>query len=108
MGCDTDFYHEARRLFRIGDRKNLKLHAVPCTPPADMIGILHGRYRCAFPPDIPSRRINRPLTGLGSPTRSISMLTIFSKPHKTGASCDGLNRRDFLTIGRPQLALASL
>ncbi len=27
------------------------------------------------------------------------MLTIFSKPHKTGGFCDGLNRRDFLTIG---------
>ena len=27
------------------------------------------------------------------------MLTIFSKPHKQGGFCDGLNRRDFLTIG---------
>ncbi len=27
------------------------------------------------------------------------MLTIFSKPHKGGGFCDGLNRRDFLTIG---------
>jgi hypothetical protein len=27
------------------------------------------------------------------------MLTIFSKPHQQGGFCDGLNRRDFLTIG---------
>ncbi len=27
------------------------------------------------------------------------MLTIFSKPHKQGGFCDGVNRRDFLTIG---------
>src|SRR5262245_44084346 len=27
------------------------------------------------------------------------MLTIFSKPHKRGGFCDGVNRRDFLTIG---------
>jgi hypothetical protein len=27
------------------------------------------------------------------------MLTIFSKPHRQGGFCDGLNRRDFLTIG---------
>src|ERR1017187_5441375 len=27
------------------------------------------------------------------------MLTIFSKPHKGGGFCDGLNRRGFLTIG---------
>ena len=27
------------------------------------------------------------------------MLTIFSKPHRTGGFCDGVNRRDFLTIG---------
>ncbi|MFO0864897.1 MAG: DUF1501 domain-containing protein [Gemmataceae bacterium] len=27
------------------------------------------------------------------------MLTIFSKPRKDGGFCDGLNRRDFLTIG---------
>ncbi|MBM3993468.1 MAG: DUF1501 domain-containing protein [Planctomycetes bacterium] len=27
------------------------------------------------------------------------MLTIFSKPHTQGGFCDGLNRRDFLTIG---------
>src|SRR5882762_5511866 len=27
------------------------------------------------------------------------MLTIFSKPHSSGGFCDGLNRRDFLTIG---------
>lgn len=27
------------------------------------------------------------------------MLTIFSKPHKQGGFCDGLSRRDFLTIG---------
>jgi hypothetical protein len=27
------------------------------------------------------------------------MLTIFSKPHRKGGFCDGINRRDFLTIG---------
>jgi Protein of unknown function (DUF1501) len=27
------------------------------------------------------------------------MLTIFSKPHQGGGFCDGVNRRDFLTIG---------
>lgn len=27
------------------------------------------------------------------------MLTIFSKPHQRGGFCDGVNRRDFLTIG---------
>src|SRR6516225_4814097 len=27
------------------------------------------------------------------------MLTIFGKPHKNGGFCDGVNRRDFLTIG---------
>ena len=27
------------------------------------------------------------------------MLTIFSKPNKNGGFCDGVNRRDFLTIG---------
>src|SRR5213083_914826 len=27
------------------------------------------------------------------------MLTIFSKPHQQGGFCDGVNRRDFLTIG---------
>src|ERR1700691_5026171 len=32
------------------------------------------------------------------------MLTIFSKPHKKGGFCDGLNRRDFLTIGGAAVA----
>jgi hypothetical protein len=32
------------------------------------------------------------------------MLTIFSKPHKRGGFCDGLNRRDFLTIGGAAVA----
>ena len=32
------------------------------------------------------------------------MLTIFSKPHKNGGFCDGLNRRDFLTIGGSAVA----
>ena len=27
------------------------------------------------------------------------MLTFFSKPHRKGGFCDGVNRRDFLTIG---------
>jgi hypothetical protein len=32
------------------------------------------------------------------------MLTIFGKPHRNGGFCDGVNRRDFLTIGGSLLA----
>src|ERR1019366_9001134 len=45
------------------------------------------------PPDPPSRRIILPLP------ETYHMLTIFSKAHKKGGFCDGVNRRDFLTIG---------
>src|ERR1700749_962896 len=38
-------------------------------------------------------------TRLPNTPRSRSLRTIFSKPHKNGGFCDGLNRRDFLTIG---------
>ena len=27
------------------------------------------------------------------------MLTIFGKPHRNGGFCDGVSRRDFLTVG---------
>ena len=32
------------------------------------------------------------------------MLTIFGKPHRAGGFCDGLSRRDFLTVGGTLLA----
>ncbi len=36
------------------------------------------------------------------------MLTIFGKPHRRGGFCDGVNRRDFLTIGGSLLGGLSL
>src|SRR5438270_9601624 len=47
------------------------------------------------PPDYPVAHATR----LANTRRSVPMLTIFSKPHKNGGFCDGLNRRDFLSIG---------
>ena len=36
------------------------------------------------------------------------MLTIFGKPHRNGGFCDGVSRRDFLTIGGSLLGGLSL
>src|SRR5881394_2743683 len=33
------------------------------------------------------------------PGKAVPMLTIFGKPNRNGGFCDGVTRRDFLTIG---------
>ena len=53
--------------------------------------------RRTFPPPVPAPRTR----GRGRPSvrRGAFMLTIFGKPHRKGGFCDGLSRRDFLTVG---------
>src|SRR5437868_2586061 len=40
-----------------------------------------------------------PSTNVPTPGKAVPMLTIFGKPSRNGGFCDGVTRRDFLTIG---------
>src|SRR5205085_1652882 len=49
-----------------------------------------------------------PPTHPPSPEECPAMLTIFGKPNRNGGFCDGVSRRDFLTIGGTLLGGLSL